>query len=256
MPSHFSTIGLPVNDQAEFAALADRMGPLATPEEVEDGVYWRWLSPCGAEVWLQANNENELVGMTPCFAGKARIRVLLTDHIHRADDTPLEGAFRGWADPMEDSPESGAYPFVFDVVDYGKYSRIPLPAIVTAQVAAFAHEITIHPNLEAYNASQTGEVKFASQSFIPSGLFLPDGESTAPPRSTAIFTGHVLAAETKTNSLTGAIYYWALVETLGGSFDVVVDPELCEGAPVIGGVLTGSFWLCGRLIETTERVAE
>jgi DNA replicative helicase MCM subunit Mcm2 (Cdc46/Mcm family) len=33
-----------------------------------------------------------------------------------------------------------------------------------------------------------------------------------------------------------------------GSFDVVIDPELCESPPVIGGVLSGSFWLCGRCI--------
>ena len=56
-----------------------------------------------------------------------------------------------------------------------------------------------------------------------------------------------VAAE-KTNSLTGERYYWALVDSLGGSFDVVIDPTICEAAPEAGGVLSGSFWLCGRLL--------
>jgi len=249
MPSHLSSIGLPVNEQADFAALADRIGPLSTSIEVGDGIYWRWSSECGAELWLQGNTDNELVGMTPFFSGNARVRVRLTARVARSGDTPLEGAFHGWADPDEEDPESGAFPFVFDAVDYSKYTAITLPSIVQAQIAAFAHEISVYPTLDAYKASQTGELKFASQSFIPSGLFSPEGGSTEPPGSTAIFTGHVAATETKINSLTGVKYYWARVDTLGGSFDVVIDPELCDTTPVAGGVLSGSFWLCGRLIQ-------
>jgi len=249
MPSHLSSIGLPVNCQADFGALADRIGPLATPIEVDHGAYWRWSSGCGAEMWLQTDTNNEFVGMTPFFAGGARIRVRLTARVVRPDDTPLEGAFHGWADPNERDAESGAYPFVFDAIDYDRYVNVTLPTTVKAQIAAFAHEISVHPTLNAYNESQRGELKFASQSFIPSGLFSPGGESTDPPGSLAIFTGHVVATEIKKNSLTGAQYYWALVDTLGGSFDVVIDPELCDTPPVVGGVISGSFWLCGRLIE-------
>jgi hypothetical protein len=249
MPSHLSSIGLPVNDQADFAALADRIVPLATPIEVDHGAYWKWSSECGAEMWLQTNTDNELVGMTPFFSGGSQIRIRLTARVTRPDDMPLEGAFHGWADPNDNEPESGAYPFVFDAVDFGKYVNITLPTTVNAQIAAFAHEISVHPTLDAYNASQTGEIKFASRSFVSSGLFSPGGETTDPPSSTAIFTGHVVAAETKTNSLTGTQYYWALVDTLGGSFDVVIDPELCDAPPVIGGVISGLFWLCGRLID-------
>lgn len=249
MPSHLSSIGFPVREQAEFAALADRIGPLATAIEVDDGIYWKWSSECGAEMWLQTNADNELVGMTPFFSGNGLVRVRLTAHIARPGDTPLDGAFHGWADPKDDDLESGAFPFVFDAVDYCKYKGVTLPLIVKAQIAAFAHEISVYSTLDEYNTSQAGEFKFASQSFIPSGLFSPEGCATEPPSSRAIFTGHVVATDIKTNSLTGAKYYWVLVDTLGGSFDVVIDPELCDSAPVVGGVLSGSFWLCGRLIQ-------
>jgi len=249
MPSHLSSIGFPVRDQSEFAALVDRVGPTATPLRSPSGVYWKWSSDCGAELWLQANAENELVGMTPCFAGPSRLRVRLTAQVSRPHDSPLDGAFHGWADPDANDSESGAYPFVFDAVDSDRYSGMSLPKVVEAQIAAFAHEVSIYPSLDGYNASQTGDLKFASRSFIPSGLFSPGGDATHPPESTAIFTGHVLQSEAKLNGLTGAKYFWALVETLGGTFDVVMDPALCESAPVAGGIVSGSFWLCGRLIQ-------
>jgi hypothetical protein len=249
MPSHLSSIGLPINDQAGFDALADRIGPLATPINVGHGMYWRWSSACGAEMWLQTNTNNELVGMTPFFAGRARIRVQLTSRVARPDDTPLEGAFQGRVEPDDDDANSCAYPFVFDAIDYDRYASVILPTTVNAQIAAFAHEISVYSSLSAYNESQTGEWHLDSQSFIPSGMFSPGGESTDPPDSLAIFTGHVVATEIKRNSLSGAQYYWALVDTLGGSFDVVIDPELCDALPVVGGVISGSFWLCGRLTE-------
>jgi hypothetical protein len=247
MASHFSSIGFPIRDQSEFAALPDRVGPEAVPIESKHGIYWKWSSECGAELWLQANTDNEVIGIAPCFSGVSRIRVRLTARVSRPNDTAMEGAFHGWADPDDDKSESGAYPFVFDAIDADQYGALTLPSVVEARVAAFAHEVTVYPSIDAYNATQTGEIKFASQSFIPSGLFSPGGDATSPPESMAIFTGHVVAAEVKTNRLTGAKYYWAHVQTLGGSFDVVIDPELSEAQPVIGGVLSGSFWLCGRL---------
>jgi hypothetical protein len=174
MPSHLSSIGLPVNDQADFAALADRIGPLATPIEVSQGAYWRWSSECGAEMWLQSNTDNELVGMTPFFSGDARTRVRLTARVTRPDDTPLEGAFHGWAAPDQSASESGEYPFVFDAIDYGRYNQLVLPAIVDVQIAAFAHEIALHQTLDAYNASQTGSLR--------SHLFRPDCSHRAASR--------------------------------------------------------------------------
>lgn len=250
MPSHLSSIGLPIGNQSDFATLADRVGPLATPIKLEHGQYWRWSSDCGAELWLQTNKDNELVGMTPYFSGNARIKVRITARVVRENDSELDGAFHGWADPGTEDIESGAYPFVFDIADYVCYSNLEIPSIVEGQIAAFAHEVTVYQSLDSYNAAaQTGELKFASKSFIPSGLFSPSGESTVPPQAFAIFTGHVTAAAQKKNSLTDEPYYWAQVDSLGGSFDVVIDPSICETLPVVGGILSGSFWLCGRLVH-------
>ena len=116
------------------------------------------------------------------------------------------------------------------------------------QIAAFVHELAVFRSVAEYLASQTGEMKFAPESFIPSGLFRPGGESIDPPKAQAIFTGRILESEMRMNELTNQPFQWVLVETLGGVFDVVADPEFIEFAPPPGGILLGSFWLSGRLL--------
>jgi hypothetical protein len=52
----------------------------------------------------------------------------------------------------------------------------------------------------------------------------------------------------RTNELTGCSFCWALVKTLGGTVDVVVDPALLEATPRVGSIVKGVFWLSGRLV--------
>jgi hypothetical protein len=185
--------------------------------------------------------------MNPNFSGESAVRVGLTARVARPEDTALDGAFHGWAVPEGDDPKTGCYPFVFDAPDFRLLDDLRLPAIVGAQIAAFAHEVSLFSSPGEHAASQTGGVKFSSRSFIPSGLFSPSGSVTEPLQAQAIFSGHIREAESRRNELTGKLFWWALVETLGGSFDVVIDPELLETSPKVGGVLSGAFWLSGRL---------
>jgi hypothetical protein len=199
-------------------------------------------------MWLQVNANNELIGMNPHYAGRSAVRVGLTARLPSAGPSELDGSFHGWADPhADDAPDAGCYPFVFDAPDYRLHEELSLPAQKQVQIAAFAREITAFETVAAYEASQTGDLKYASQSFIPSGLFTPAGDSTVPPQAQAIFAGHVLAADKKINVLTDREFYWALVETYGGAYDVVIDSNLLAGVPAVGGVISGSFWLSGRI---------
>jgi hypothetical protein len=252
MASHYSTIGLPVKSPDEMAALAERVADDCASLDCPQGRYLRWCSPSGAELWLQVDSDNSLAGMQPHFSGESAVRVRLTSRVIRPDSTVLDGAFQGWAAIADDDPESGCYPFVFDAPDFQLHHQLQLPAIVKAQVAAFAHCVSLFASPEAYAASQAGEPKFGSQSFIPSGLFSPDGEITEPPKADAVFTGHILKTEMRRNELTGRRFWWALVETYGGIFDVIIDPELAEGTPKVGDVLKGVFWLPGRILGRQE----
>jgi len=252
MASHFSMIGLPVASEEEMGALANRVGPLAERLAAPSGAYYRWSDPSGAELWLQENANNELIGMNPHYAGRSAVRVGLTARLPSSGPSELDGSFHGWADPAGDAPDSGCYPFVFDAPDYRLHDELSLPALKEVQIAAFAHEIAAFESEAAYEASQTDDPMFASQSFIPSGLFASADDSTVP-LARATFVGHVLAADEKINALTGHAFYWALVETFGGAYDVVIDPELLPGVPAVGGVISGSFWLSGRIIADITR---
>ena len=52
-----------------------------------------------------------------------------------------------------------------------------------------------------------------------------------------------------TIKLSEASFYWILVDTLGGLYDVVVDPTLIAEPPTIGNIVSGTFWLSGRLLS-------
>jgi hypothetical protein len=249
MASHFSTIGLPVKSEDEFLDLARRVVDSATGFDCNEGRYLRWSSPGGAELWLQVDADNDFIGMNPHYAGAARISVGLTARVDRPRGSALDSAFHGWAAPIANDPQSGCYPFVFDVPDFQLHQDFHVPGRVEVQIAAFAQEVSLFESPEVYSASQEGAIKFASRSFIPSGLFNPPGKDPVPPEANAIFTGHVLDVAERWNELTENRFYWALVETLGGEFDVVIDPTLVDTVPKIGGVVSGSFWLSGRLLD-------
>ena len=129
--------------------------------------------------------------MNPHFGGATRVQVAVTSVIGRPDDSPLDGAYYAWADPSDDDSESGCYPFVFDCPEATAYGHLALPTSTAVQIAAFAHSIEVWDSVESYNAAGGDSSKLASKSFIPSGLFTPDGESAGPPESEAILTGTV-----------------------------------------------------------------
>lgn len=253
MPSQFSAIGFRVTSGEELSALASRVAGEAETIRVKGGEYLKWAPPSGEQLWMQVTPKGDAMGMNPHFAGKSSVRVAIEARITRQAHTPLDGTFLGWANPPSGAATGGDYPFAFDCPNAAAYQHLALPATVEAQVAAFAQKVSVYDSEDAYNAAQAAEgLSFAPQSFIPSGLFSPAGEPVNPPEAHSLFSGHVLEAEARQNWITGTTFWWALVETLGGTFDVVIDPELLTNEPRPGNVLTGWFWLSGTLRTHTE----
>ena len=247
MPSHMSDIGFQLNSEDDFHQLVAQACEEGEALEADNGTYIRWSPGEGIELWAQLDRDNDVIGLNPHFRGKSLMRVGLVQEVARPDGTPLDGAFHAWANPSEGDAESGEFPFVFDVPDY-QLRKVQLPSILQVQLAAFAYELQSYESDEAYEQSQSEEIKFASESFIPSGLFTPEGGATAPPLAQALFTGHVRETSIVTNPITKNDFCWAKVRTLGGDVDVVADPVLLNGLLVEGGVVSGSFWLSGFLI--------
>ena len=244
MPDRFSTIGFPLQDQSEFADLATHLAAEAQRIPVSGGAYLLWASPGGEQVWLQVDADRNLVGMTPHFAGKSRVSVSVRSIVRRPGETFLDGTIRGCM--------NGYLPIVVDVPNLATHGRLELPTCVDVQVAAFAREASTFASEAAYYASQEPGwwTSLASRSYIPSGTFTPGGGATEPPQAFGIFTGHVLEAAAKRNRRTDAPFYWALVDTLGGTFDDLIDPELLPPPPHAGHILQGSFWFSGTFTTT------
>lgn len=253
MPSHFSTIGFAVESEDDMSDVANRAAETATRIATKKGTYLYWHDESGAELWIQADRRGDLIGMNPHYSGRATMPVELQSLIADSDH-PLDGAFPAWANPGDGHTEDGDYPFLFDCPDAMAHRDVLLPSRATAQIAAFAHEATVFDSEKGFDEWQKDqELEFAAQSFIPSGLFSPEGEEPDRPSALGIFTGSILAGEPKVNGLSGNRFYWALVEKLGGQFDVVLDESLVERAPPTGGIITGSFWLSGRLTDHQKR---
>jgi hypothetical protein len=249
--SNLSDIGFPVSGDEEIYSMIQSVLPFVKTVPCEHGFYYRFTDESGAEMYLQANHSQELIGFNPHFDGKSRRPVGLTKIIER-DSSELDGGFHGWASPGDESdPETtGEYPFVFDVPDFLTAGQIDFPQTAEVQLTAFAsNDFKIFESEQAFYDSQDAETNFAAKFFIPSGLFLPDDESTPiePPRPIGIFAGEIKEFELKTNQISKENFYWFLVETLGGEVDVVADPKLITTEPKIGGIVSGQFWLSGRI---------
>jgi hypothetical protein len=250
MPSQFSTIGFRITSGEELAALASHVVDKSERISTPPGDYLKWAPPSGEQLWLQISPDGDAMGMSAHFEGKSTVRVAVEARVTRPSQTPLDGTFLAWANPPEGSATGGDYPFAFDCPDAAVHADVALPVTVTAQVAAFAQQISLYESFESYAASQGVP---ASKSFIPSGLVSPSGEPVTPPEPHALIAGQVVEADTRANAVSGAPFVWALVDSLGGTFDVVIDPELLPRMPRPGDVLAGWFWLSGRLLAGPAR---
>lgn len=254
MPSQFSAVGFQVTSGEDLAALATSVADKAETIQARDGQYLRWAPPSGEELWLQVKHSGDAMGMNPHFTGKSAVRVAVEARITRETHTPLDGTFLAWANPPAGAEIGGDYPFAFDCPDADASRDLSLPAVVDAQIAAFAQNVDVFQTEAVFAASQAAQgMAFEPRSFIPSGLISPEGRPIDPPEPHALFVGGVLEAEERRNTVTGVPFWWALVETVGGTFDVVIDPALVKDPPQAGNVLSGWFWLSGRVRVPPER---
>ena len=247
--SNLSDIGFPTPSEQAVNEMIMKVLDLARPVQCPRGFYLKYVDPSGAEIYLQGNFQQELLGFNPHFAGKSRRAVNLARMIER-DSSELDGGFYAWANP---AGEKGEYPFVFDVPDFRTVEAGDLPRPAEIQLTAFAsNDFKIYENDDDYQAAQQSELKYASKMFVPTGLFSFDEKDQSVDlsvvRPVGMFAGEIREAETKRNELSGENFYWLLIETLGGAVDVVVDPKYVASEPSPGGIVSGQFWLSGKIL--------
>lgn len=243
MPNHMTTVGFNVQSREDFENIAEYAIATGTRIKAKNGHYVFSKTEKSIELWLQINKKNEIIGLNPHFSGSSKMKVGITNEIFPDSNNSLDGTFHAWAEPDE-SIESGSFPFVLDMPNRGIYDgEFLFPQILNIQLAAFAHELTIYNDEDEFTQSQDREIKFAAESFIPSGLF---GDS---PSAMAIFTGRILDTANIYNEQSKLNFTWALVKTLGGEIDVVIDKELVNNEMIVGGIISGSFWISAKFID-------
>ena len=111
------------------------------------------------------------------------------------------------------------------------------------RLAALAEEIAVHADADAYYASQGDRsAKFAADYLIPAGMFGPE------PRALAMLAAKVVAAQLRTNSMTGTPFYWMRVRGIAGiEFDIAVQHDVLDALPEPGNVVSGTFFMTGNL---------
>ncbi len=280
MTDHFSIIGFQTSSSEELASLIGGL-PEDRAESLEcrPGYYYRWHTEAGSELWIHmqkarrdsagaesagAEDTLSIVGVTPFFAGEGRIPIRAIAIKRRPLDNAFEGAIFAEIEPGEEMHECTTVA-LFDVVDFACLANRVAPFNSDAQITAFAHDIAAFDDEAAFTRAQKDqEVRFSPKSFFASGLFTPlDDQSDQPvfhdpdqpgfnAPSRAFLSGVVQRSEIRTNPVTGQDFCWALVETLGGTIDVVAHRSQLAGSdqplnPKM--IVQGEFWLCGRLLS-------
>ncbi len=248
MPSHLSTLGFAVETEAEFWELAQQVGPESDGLAVEGGTYFHW-SDGPVELWLQVTRGEQFVGLNPHYFGPSSVIARLTERVPGADGNPLDGGFRAELFHSEESDEVLAE-FAFDSPEFARLSAVPLPAVVRLQLAAFAHELEVFDSPESFAEAQELAREASEPALEPTHFAAARPDAGGGGRARVYLTGAILASAEQTNVLSGIRYHWAQVAVLGGpgTVDVVCDASLWGGATLPeGGVLSGTFWLSGRV---------
>ena len=228
--------------QSEFQRLIRSVAREGAFHDSKEGTYLRWSPGAGAELWIQANLDREIIGCNPHFTGEASMRIAVTQTFHSID-RPLDGRLFGWVEPEDErNPTTGLYALSVEMPDYSlSETRLFKHPVITVQIAAFAEEIANFPNERSFAFST-----FSNSMALPTVL-QANSEEDAGEAPVAKISGFVLKAELRTNPLTEQTFLYALLETHGGTVDVVASNDLLPETPAVGSVLVGSFWLSGRL---------
>lgn len=242
MTNRLACIGIHVADAESFGTTVEGLlAEGATEQGPGASALTTWLDPSGAAVVASLGPGGDVECVMPTFFGTSTLPVV-----------PRRLA--------KDASCSYCDPLVVDVVDAEGELLLPMavqiddlaltrPRIPTDQrarmaVTAFAEELAVFANPEAFDAWQADHpVRYAAEAAVPIGLFDGDGDEVPE----VLLTGVVLDAELRVNDGTGEVFTWLSVRSLPGVLDVVTPVGANEDHPPPGAVVHGSVWMVGRL---------
>jgi hypothetical protein len=134
---------------------------------------------------------------------------------------------------------------VFDAPDARLQKDLKLPTVADVQLAAFAQDCSWYASeAEFFAWLESEDIVPFRDAFIMHRHIDPSPEMGA----VASISGTVLETAEQVNELTGLSFRWARVGVGVGELDLVADPAIEGGEPVVGGVVYGRVWLSGRIL--------
>ena len=243
--SNLSDIGFPVaSEQDVNQIIMDILPHLQQLPCPPYGYYFRFEDPSGAQIFLQTNSAQEIVGFNPAFKAESRWHLKVKQVIDR-DTSDLDGAFECFH-PASGSTHSA---LVFDAPDFRIHQKIDEGTDVQVGITAFAsNDFKSFENEDAF-VLETGME--TAKMMDATGLYEADKDGNRVPRLSpqahVVMTGIVTESYKRQNSFTNENFLVLVVDTDNGFVDVVVDPRLAESGLEVGNVIHGSFWLSGQI---------
>ncbi len=206
----------------------------------------RWSDASGAELWIYVDSTGAMKSVQPHFAGGPRMNLELQSIVDRPEVSPFDGGFLGLTSQGGSNPTlGGGFPVIFDAPDFPDVKDAFLTAKHDVELAAFALELSVYANEDAFREAEPDLKALEVPSFIPAGMMAEmEGGS---PTAHALMVGRILEAETIRNELTEQDFRRLRIETPAGPVDMVVDPQLSDAPPEEGSIVQAGAWLSGRL---------
>ena len=264
MSTRLHALGFPEHWTPELLALIETLA--ATKSRLvgaAKGNYRVWRSTNGAELWFHypqrsprfadrksagggANSPASLrpVSVTPFHRGLSSCPIKVGRYLTLERSNPLEGSCMAWLPPT--GPNSQEQVIVLELAPYGLQPQLPPPYQTTAQIVCFAHAVWAYPDSAAYSRATPAGRHIAIGAFNPvTEADVPEVKLTysSSPITLGLATGIVRRAIRNTNPETNEPYYWLLLETRRGTFDVVANPAQVSGDISEGNIaqVCGSF---------------
>jgi hypothetical protein len=252
--SHFSSIGIPITDHDSFHEVISARAERAQAMEESSGFrHLLWTDASGAALALHVDDEGTLHCVTPGFVppgGGTTWRVTARPTLD-PECRHCSGVECDVLGPAGETVTRAAVQLLAFAPHADFLATAPQ---VVLEVAAFASGLILCPDLQAFLAAQErlfpaepgkDPMRLAETAFIPEGLLGP-ADRPMSERATALFAGRVVASARR-RAEGCAEFLHLRVATLPGLTDVVADPAVVEGEPVVGHIALVQGWLVGRL---------
>lgn len=251
---NFAAIGMAFEDDDELAILLERTLTGGRAIYTDTGRYVVASDGNGAELWFVLDQADEIISVDPYFRGKGAVRTRITQAEHDASGLGMTMTVHGWADPVPVSSDplelQGQFPYHVDILDWAVIANRAMPFEATLGVTAFPWSLTVHKTEDDFTKAMGEEDLPANTlNFVPLGLLAAGDGEDAPPRAFAGITGRVLESAVFQNPWGQGAYGWALIQSAGGQFDLMLDVSQGLIPPKPGAVVETQAWLAACLAE-------